>query len=222
MPHRRFLPAGLLVQPGQIKVRVGEVPFQLQRALIRLDRLGPPAQCLERGPQIERGSRVGAAGPERPAVVLYGFRDSSLQLEHAAQVHMGVRMIRIQCQGAGICASGLIGRSLLQVGSEIKPFCGAERLARPLGTARNASSHRRGPHGELCDGEVDLELLGLGVPGIASFENNDPVSIGGDPQPAQRAPLGSSRASLQSAPLMRRGGTLAPASSRAVRRRTRS
>ncbi len=65
MAYRRFLPAGLLVEPSQIEVRVGELAFQLQRVLIGLDRLGPPAQCLERGSQIERGGRVGAAGPGR-------------------------------------------------------------------------------------------------------------------------------------------------------------
>ena len=76
--QRRRPSARLFVDPGEIEVGIGELAIQLQRASVRPDRVGPPAQCLERGSQVERGSRVDAAGPERPAVMLYGLRGSSL------------------------------------------------------------------------------------------------------------------------------------------------
>ena len=58
MPQRRRALPGLLVQPRQIEVRVGELLVRLDRPPVRRDRVGPAAEVLERGAQVEGGGRI--------------------------------------------------------------------------------------------------------------------------------------------------------------------
>jgi hypothetical protein len=84
VPQRRGPLAGLLVEPGQVEVRVGEALVRLDRAAIGLDRLVGPPQLLQGVPRLNAAVILGWAAsaartrslPRRPPVSAAAGRGS--------------------------------------------------------------------------------------------------------------------------------------------------
>src|SRR5258706_2491815 len=186
--RRRSLPE-VLVEARQVVVRVRAVRIGRDRELVRVDRFRAPPQVLERHAQVERGGAVVGARLQRAAVVLGGARGLAGLVEQPPEVHVRLRVLRIQLQRALIRGARRRRVRLLEIAAALVHSICVQRGG-PLARQRCDSP------GQLRGAEVEEDLPVLGAPLARAVADHDPISFGADVHVAQRPSLGKLGAQL--------------------------
>jgi hypothetical protein len=113
-----------VVDARQVVVRVGRVGRRGERLLVGRARLGEAAEVLERDAQVEGRRRVVGADRERRAIVPFGLAQVAGLVLETAEIHVGVRVLRIDLEGPLVGCARLGGIALLDLAAERVPAVG--------------------------------------------------------------------------------------------------
>lgn len=93
----------VLEQARQVEVRVGDRAIELERALVRGDRLGAPAAIFERDAEVEPVQRDVIARADREPVQRFGIAELAAIVVQPAEVVVGVGEIGTAGDRAAVC-----------------------------------------------------------------------------------------------------------------------